>query len=168
MLGTKNFAKYTEVTDNFYVEWQMYKDLKFIGRFGYTQKQDSREDFYPGSHTRFAEWTGDRYFQRGSYYMKDGVTKTLKVDATLNYSKQWNKHLLFANLNWNMQQNSYDWHSMEAWGFLNNKVDHVAFAKQYAENGRPGGDEETTREVGVVGAVNYSYDNRYLQTCLIV
>lgn len=32
MLGTKNFAKYTEVTDNFYVEWQMYKDLKFIGR----------------------------------------------------------------------------------------------------------------------------------------
>lgn len=55
--------------------------------------------------------------------MKDGVTKTLKVDATLNYSKQWNKHLLFANLNWNMQQNSYEWHSMEAWGFLNNKVD---------------------------------------------
>ena len=45
---------------------------------------------------------------------------------------------------------------------MNNKVDHVAFAKQYAENGRPGGDEETTREVGVVGAVNYSYDNRYL------
>ena len=44
---------------------------------------------------------------------------------------------------------------MEAWGFLNNKVDHVAFAKQYAENGRPGGDEETTREVGVVGAVNF-------------
>ena len=55
--------------------------------------------------------------------MKDGVTKTLKVDATLNYSKQWDKHLLFANLNWNMQQNSYEWHSMEAWGFLNNKVD---------------------------------------------
>ena len=23
--------------------------------------------------------------------MKDGVTKTLKVDATLNYSKQWDK-----------------------------------------------------------------------------
>lgn len=40
----------------------MYKDLKFIGRFGYTQKQDSREDFYPGSHTRFAEWTGDPLF----------------------------------------------------------------------------------------------------------
>lgn len=39
MLGTKNFAKYTEVTDNFYVEWQMYKDLKFIGRFGYTQNR---------------------------------------------------------------------------------------------------------------------------------
>ena len=51
---------------------------------------------------------------------------------------------------------------MEAWGFLNDKVDHVAFAKQYAENGSPSGDETTTREIGLVGAINYSYDNRYL------
>ena len=161
-LGTKNFSKYTEITDNFYMEWQMYKDLKFIGRFGYTQKQDSREDFYPGNHTKFAEWTGDNYFKRGSYYIKDGTNKTLKIDATFNYSKQWDKHLLFANLNWNLQQDSYDYHGMEAWGFLNDKVDHVAFAKQYAENGSPSGDETTTREIGVVGAINYSYDNRYL------
>lgn len=161
-LGTKNFSKYTEVTDNFYVEWQMYKDLKFIGRFGYSQKQDSREDFYPGNHTKFADWTGDNYFKRGSYYIKDGTNKTLKIDATFNYSKQWDKHLLFANLNWNLQQDSYDYHGMEAWGFLNDKVDHVAFAKQYAENGVPTGDDATTREIGVVGAVNYSYDNKYL------
>ncbi len=161
-LGTKNFSKYTEVTDNFYVEWQMYGDLKFIGRFGYSQKQDSREDFYPGNHTKFADWTGDNYFKRGSYYIKDGTNKTLKIDATFNYSKQWDKHLLFANLNWNLQQDSYDYHGMEAWGFLNDKVDHVAFAKQYAENGVPTGDDATTREIGVVGAVNYSYDNRYL------
>ena len=161
-LGTKNFSKYTEITNNFYMEWQMYKDLKFIGRFGYTQKQDSREDFYPGNHTKFADWTGDNYFKRGSYYIKDGTNKTLKLDATFNYSKQWGGHLLFANLNWNLQQDSYDYHGMEAWGFLNDKVDHVAFAKQYAENGSPSGDETTTREIGVVGAVNYSYDNRYL------
>lgn len=161
-LGTKNFSKYTEVTDNFYVEWQMFSDLKFIGRFGYTQKQDSREDFYPGNHTKFADWTGDDYFKRGSYYIKDGTNKTLKIDATFNYSKQWDKHLLFANLNWNMQQDSYDYHGMEAWGFLNDKVDHIAFAKQYAENGTPTGDDATMREIGVVGAVNYSYDNRYL------
>lgn len=63
-LGTKNFSKYTEITNNFYMEWQMHKDLKFIGRFGYTQKQDSREDFYPGNHTKFADWTGDNYFKR--------------------------------------------------------------------------------------------------------
>ena len=161
-LGTKNFSKYTEITNNFYMEWQMHKDLKFIGRFGYTQKQASREDFYPGNHTKFADWTGDNYFKRGSYYIKDGTSKTLKLDATLNYSKQWDKHLLFANLNWNLQQDSYDYHGMEAWGFLNDKVDHVAFAKQYAENGSPSGDETTTREIGLVGAINYSYDNRYL------
>ena len=161
-LGTKNFSKYTEITNNFYMEWQMHKDLKFIGRFGYTQKQDSREDFYPGNHTKFADWTGDNYFKRGSYYIKDGTSKTFKLDATFNYSKQLDKHLLLANFNWKLKQDSYDYHGMEAWGFLNDKVDHVAFAKQYAENGSPSGDETTTREIGLVGAINYSYDNRYL------
>lgn len=161
-LGTKNFSEYTEITDNFYAEWQVYKDLKFIGRFGYTQKQDSREDFYPGNHTRYTTWTDDQYFKRGEYTITDGKRKTIKIDATFNYSKQWKEHLLFANASWNMQQDSYDDHQMQAWGFLNDKVDHIAFAKQYKENGRPSGDETTTREVGLIGAVNYSWNNRYL------
>ena len=51
---------------------------------------------------------------------------------------------------------------MTAWGFLNNHVDHITFARQYAENGRPSGSEYTTRSVGITGAVNYSYDDRYM------
>ena len=51
---------------------------------------------------------------------------------------------------------------MVAWGFLNNHVDYITFAKQYAEGGKPSGSESITRSLGVTGAVNYSYDERYL------
>ena len=51
---------------------------------------------------------------------------------------------------------------MTAWGFLNNHVDHVSFARQYAENGRPSGSEYTTRTVGLTAAVNYSFADKYM------
>ena len=161
-LGTKNFSEYTEVTNNFYAEWQVREYLKLIGRFGYTQNKDSREDFYPGNHSRFYDWVGDRYFKRGEYAITEGKNTALKADLTLNYNRQWNKHLLFANANWNLRQETSDSHGMQAWGFLNDKVDHVAFAKQYADNGKPSGSEARTREIGLIAAANYSYDDRYL------
>jgi hypothetical protein len=51
---------------------------------------------------------------------------------------------------------------MTAWGFLNNHVDYITFAKQYAEGGKPTGSESTTRSLGITAAANYSYDERYL------
>jgi TonB-linked SusC/RagA family outer membrane protein len=161
-IGTKNRSSYTEITDNFYAEWQAWKGLSVIGRFGYARKQETRDDFYPGNHTRFTTWEGERYFKRGEYTIVDGKSDAIKVDVSLNYSARWQKHLLFANANWALKQETSDRHGMQAWGFLNDKMGHVAFAKQYAENGRPSGDESNAREIALVGAVNYSYDNRYL------
>lgn len=64
-LGTKNYSKYTEYTENLYIEWRPFHDLRLTGRIGYTHQNNRREDFYPGDHTRFATWTGDNYFKRG-------------------------------------------------------------------------------------------------------
>lgn len=161
-IGTKNFSKYTEYTENFYIEWRPLEELKLTGRVGYTSNINKQEDFYPGDHTRFTSWTGDSYFQRGSYAIIDGETQTLSSDVTASYSKQLDKHMLLANVAWSLNSTSTDTHGMTAWGFLNNHVDHITFARQYAENGRPSGSEYTTNSVGVTGAVNYSYDERYL------
>lgn len=161
-IGTKNFSKYTEYTENFYIEWRPLDVLRFTGRLGYTYQSNKREDFYPGDHTRFVNWTGDNYFKRGSYYINDGENETVSADLTANYSGQFGKHMLLANAAWSMNSTSSDSHGMTAWGFLNNRVDHISFARQYAENGRPSGAEYTTRSLGVTGAVNYAYDDKYL------
>lgn len=161
-IGTKNQSKYTEYTENFYIEWRPLEALRFTGRIGYTYQTNKREDFYPGDHTSFSEWTGDNYYKRGSYSITDGESHTLSSDITANYNAQFGKNLLLANAAWSLSESTSDTHGMTAWGFLNNHVDHISFAKQYADNGRPSGSEGTTRQVGFTGALNYSYDDRYL------
>lgn len=161
-VGTKNFSKYASIIENFYVEWEVLENLRLIGRFGFTYTSDRREDFYPGDHTRYATWTGDAYFKRGSYAITDQESKSLSADVTANYSLRKANHLLFANAAWSLASNDADAHGMEAQGFLNNRVDHVTFAKQYLENGKPSGNESISREIGITGAINYSYDDRYL------
>lgn len=161
-IGTKNFSKYTEITENFYIEYRPITDIALTARIGYNHQNNKREDFYPGDHTRFNDWTGDRYFQRGSYYIANGETNSLSVDATGRYSHEWGRHQLLANVAYSMQTASSTTESMTAWGFLNNHVDYITFAKQYAEGGKPGGQESRTRSLGLTGAVNYAYDERYL------
>lgn len=161
-IGTKNFSKYTEVVENFYIEYRPTEDLRFTARLGYTHQNNKREDFYPGDHTRFHDWTGDRYFQRGSYYINNGESNNLSVDVTGHYSHTWGKHLLLTNAAYSLQSSNTNAEGMTAWGFLNNHVDYITFAKQYAEGGKPSGSESTTRSLGITGAANYSYDERYL------
>ena len=161
-IGTKNFSKYTEVVENFYIEYRPLTDLRFTARLGFTHQDNKREDFYPGDHSRFNDWTGDRYFQRGSYSITNGQTNSLNIDLTGNFSHTWDKHMLLANAAYSLQSANGTTEGMTAWGFLNNHVDYITFAKQYAEGGKPSGSETTTRSLGITGAANYSYDERYL------
>lgn len=161
-IGTKNFSKYTEIVENFYIEYRPTEDWRLTARVGYTYRSNRREDFYPGDHTRFTEWTGERYFQRGSYSITNGEANSLYVDVTGNYSHQWGRHQLLANGAYSLQSSDALSEGMTAWGFLNNHVDYITFAKQYAEGGKPSGSESRTRSLGLTAAVNYSYDERFL------
>jgi TonB-linked SusC/RagA family outer membrane protein len=161
-LGTKNFSKYTDITNNFQTEWSLTQSLKIIGRLGYTHKQSSREDFFPANHTRYAEYAQEDYFKRGDYTITDGVDGSIKTDITVNYSKMLGKHLFYFNGGWNLYETTSETHGLQAQGFLNDRVDNVNFAKQYLEGGRPIGSDAVTRETGLLSALNYSYDERYL------
>lgn len=161
-LETKNFTKYNEITENFYAEYQALPSLRLTARIGYTYNGNHGEVFLPGDHTSFATWTGDSYYKRGSYTMSDGENTSLSSDLYANWTKSVGKHVFFANGGLNIAQFSNQTHGMTAWGFLNNRVDFISFAKQYADNGVPSGSETTQREIGLISYGNYAYDNRFL------
>jgi TonB-linked SusC/RagA family outer membrane protein len=161
-LGTKNFSKYTDITNNFQTEWTISKALKAKGRFGYTRIQNSREDFYPANHTRYAEYAEADFFKRGDYTITDGKEGSIKADVSLDYNKMLGKHQFIFSGAWNLYETISDSHGFAAQGFLNDRVDNVNFAKQYLENSRPTGSDALSRETGLVSLLSYSYDERFL------
>ena len=161
-LNTKNFSKYTELTNNFYIEWNVLKNLKVTGRLGLTKRQAAREDFYPASHTRFLEYEDEDYFKRGSYYKNNEESHSISSDINLNYSFLKGAHQLFFNAGWSIREDESESVAFTAVGFPNDKMDFIGFANQFEDDSRPDGSESISREIGVLSAINYSYDDRYL------
>ncbi len=164
-IKTKDFSDYMQFTNNFYVEYRMTNDLKFIGRLGITRQESGSEIFHPASHTSFAGWEEDEELikRRGLYTYTDGSYLTYSADVSASYSKLFaDKHLLFANLAWSANETSSESMTMRAEGFPNDQLSSIGFARAYYKDSTPTGFKSTTRDVGVIGALNYSFDDRYL------
>ncbi|MBV4358917.1 SusC/RagA family TonB-linked outer membrane protein [Parasegetibacter sp. MAH-26] len=162
-LNIKLTNDYIDVTDNFYTEMTILPGLKTTLRAGVTATKNQADEFYPANYSKFDNYTGADFFRKGSYKRNEGDQVRFSGDLNINYSKVFrDKHFFFANLGGNMSQNSFEEVVYQAEGFPNDRMTDILFANQYAKyNSRPTGTEGTSRDVGVLSVVNYSYDNRF-------
>ena len=162
-LNTKLKNSYLDVTNNTYVEWTIVQGIKATARFGVSEKRIAADEFYPANHLKFRSYSGDDFFRKGSYKINNGHEKRLSGDFNAQLSKQLGeKHYVFANVGFNLAENSFEELYYEAEGFPNDKMNDMIFARQYAENQKPSGSESTIRDIGILAAANYSYDDRFL------
>jgi TonB-linked SusC/RagA family outer membrane protein len=159
-LNTIDESTYTNITNDFYMEWQILESLKATGRFGIVRKTTTRDIFKPANHTDFINVTDE--FRRGSYYKSNGTYTDISADLGLQWSKEIKKHLFFVNGQLSMSDNKYNTAGMTAEGFPNDFMDDITFAAQYAKNSKPTGTEGISRSCGGLLSLNYSYDERYL------
>lgn len=161
-IGTKDFSKYTGLNNNFYIEWQALKSLKLIGRLGLSKTISKREAFYPASHTKFLNYGEDKFFEKGEYTMGDSESSSYSADITANYSLLVNKHQIYLNAGYSMKQERSQSTTFQVIGFPNERTGFITSGLGFAENYRPTGGESISRELGLLTALNYSYDDRYL------
>ena len=163
-LNSKDESNYTLITENFYGEWNIIDNLRLTGRFGYSQNLSGTDVFIPASHTQYASisTSSDEYLLRGEYTQTNSKSVSISADAGLSYSIKKNKNLLYTNLLYNIEQSVSESVGMTVVGFPSDKMDYISFGSQFAEGSSASGSESTVRSVGVIGSVNYSYDNRYL------
>ena len=64
-------------------------------------------------------------------------------------------------LNVDLTQKKYRNYNFVVEGFVEETLDFLSAALQYQENGKPTGSENITRRMGIVGNLNYSFDDRY-------
>lgn len=162
-INTANLSKYTDITNNFYAEWNILTNLKLTGRLGLTKKTTSLDNFRPASHTDFINFSAEDMYKKGRYYKENGDHFNMNGDLGVSYSIQMDKHLLFFNGQVNFTNYTYNASAMQAEGFPNENMDHIIFGVQYdTETTKPTGYEGISRSVGGIASVNYSYDDRYL------
>lgn len=162
-LNTKDFTRYTQIINNFYAEWFVTQGLKLTGRISVTRKEEGEEQFFPASHTMFINYTTDDLVKRkGNYTLVDGYNNNTFADINASYSKTLGKHAFFTNGGWSISNADIRRTGITAEGFPNDYLDDISFARQYLQNSRPAGTESTTRDIGILSLLNYSYDDRFL------
>lgn len=161
-LPRKDSSEYTEITNNFSVEWYILPELFLRGQFSYT-KQTSRSDlYYPASDTMFDTYTGEDYKRKGQYTYGTGDSQSYEGRFTLNYSKTFRDvHQLFAGLGITVNESSAENYSIVGEGISVDNMDFLGMANQYEQDGRPYGTESISRGFGALFNLNYTYDRRY-------
>lgn len=156
-------TSYFNFTNNFYLEWTMLPGLKATTRVGIDVKNSDADEFYPASHTLFDTYISDIDLQRkGSYQVNNGKSQTLSGDLNVNYSKEINDHVFFANAGLNISEYNFNEIVNRAEGFSSDRMNTILFARGYQLDGKPTGAAAITRELGFLGAFSYMYDNRFL------
>lgn len=162
-LNTKSQTNYTEFINNFNVNWKISSVLRAEGSLSYSRNENGSDVFYPGSHTMFNEYDANGWGDRKGRYTKgDGFSQMVNSNIGINLNKKFGKHFVFSNLTWTLNTRRNSLTTVDAEGFGNDNMDNISFASKYLLNGKPSGSDNTVREIGVVGMVNYSFDDRYL------
>ena len=138
-LNTKETSDYTNITNNFSIEWKPVQEFTLRGTFGiYTQTNNS-DKYLPPEHTAFADYADDDYFRRGTYDYTTSRSSRYNFSLTANYSKVFaEKHMIYAGLNMDLEDQKSQRYSFSVEGFPSGALDFLAVAMQYKENGKPG------------------------------
>ena len=140
-LNTVDEEKYNDVTNNFGVDWTIIEGLRLKGSFSFTHQNTYVDNFKPARHTDFADYSDEDFDRRGAYVGSRGENFSYDASAVLTYFWQLDKHVVNANLGWNLQENVTREFTVKTEGFPNENLDYISFATQYEKDGAPSGDE---------------------------
>jgi len=162
-LNGKDEDKYTLITNNFSIEWNVNHDLRLRAQLGLQKRTSTSDNFVPADHTSFgSNADSDSFFRKGRYTYGTGEDIHIDANVTLSYSKMFfEKHQVYAGFDYSIAQQKSHSYKFVVEGFPDKELDFIGNALQYEKNGIPSGTEELSRRVGFTGNVNYIYDNRY-------
>jgi hypothetical protein len=162
-INTKDISDYTDVTNNFQLDWRINSTLRAMTRLGITKRTSSSDVFLPATHTNFITYTTpELVFRKGSYTKGYGNAFSYTGNFTLNYTKNIGKNSINGNAGWEVNERKDNAVSFVVEGFPNENISEAYQALQYMKDSRPSGTESTIRDAGGYVALNYSYDDKYL------
>ncbi len=163
-LKVADYSRYTDITNNFNLDWRILSGLRAVGSFSVTKQLNESDQFFPAEHTMFttSEFSGDNASRKGRYTKGNGSIDFYSGRMILNYSKNIGLHYFAVNGGGDFSSNKTVSLSNVMEGFPNARLDFMSLGLQYLLNSRPIGAESTIRDMSGIVSGNYSYDDRFL------
>lgn len=160
-LNTFNKTAYTNINENFQVEYRPVNHLTLNGGFSITSNQSTGDDFKPASHSKFSQ-SGLEFARRGSYTYSTGKAFSYIGRFSANYYNLFaGVHGVTVGVSSELTETRATNYVITAEGFPDETVDFFGRALQYQQGAGPTGSESKSRRLGMVGTANYVYDDRY-------
>ena len=161
-LNTYNKSKYTEIVNNFSIEWNIVDELRLRGQLGVSKMFNTSDSFYPSDHTMFDDYSISETSKKGQYNYSSGESLALDGNVTLSWSKTLaDKHTVYVGADASVSNRNGHSYLFSAVGFPNDNLDFIGSSLGYPSGSKPVSDETASRTVGFTANANYSYDNRY-------
>ncbi len=159
-VGNTDETKYTDINNNFAIEWKLYPSLLFKANVSYTHNSSENEWFR--SPQSYVYW-GNQYDidEKGEYSFTRKTTERYYGNASFNFMKDFNKHFINVSLAFNISEDTYRSLGFQAQGFAAKKYADPAYSSGYGDGNLPVSLEGRNRLIGVLGLIGYTYKDRY-------
>ncbi len=167
-VGNKDESKYTDISNNFQMDWTILPSLRWRNNFTYNYKSTKREQFVsPKSIEYTLADVNPNVISiptelRGAYRSVTTEYENFNINSVLTFTKDFNGHFVNASLGFNASQTDTRTDGYAAQGFSTAKYPDPSFAAMYELLGVPIAEEGKSRLMGLLTGINYSYNNRYL------
>ncbi len=159
-ISTTDETSYSRMSDLIGINWMIGHGFQLNGRFGISKESDEENFFLPPSHTAFAHFTPNQFFNRGKYQQTTSEFISMEGTLNLHYNKKIDLHQFYASSGVTGLETRSKSTGIEVVGFVTDKLSDLAFGSAYSTQ-RPATGIIETRLVSGYGNFTYSFDNRY-------
>lgn len=161
LLPNNSHEKYTQLRDNFQLQWWATPQLMLKGNIAIT-KQINRNEAYLSPES--VEFEGKiNAEEKGSYTISNGNDIDIEGNFTINYNNNlFDKLSISIGLGTELLTSKSTLDGYIATGFLNDKLTYPSYALQYQKNSKPNGSFDKSKSIGFMGNINMNWNNRYI------
>lgn len=161
LLPNKSYNKYTQVRDNFQVQWWATSHLMLKGNIAVTKQLNRSENYLSPESVSFQGITDAA--QKGSYTISNGTDVDIEGNLTANYNTSlFDKLAVSVGVGSELISTRSESDGYTATGFLNDKLIYPSYAIQFKKGSTPSGSLDRAKSIGFFGNANLNWDNRYI------
>lgn len=161
LLPNKSFNKYTQIRDNFQIQWWATSHLMFKGNIAITKQLNRSENYLSPESVNFEGVTDAA--RKGSYTVNNGTDIDVEGNLTANYNTNlFDKLAVSVGVGSELITTRSESDGYTATGFLNDKLIYPSYALQFKQGSTPSGSLDRAKSIGFFGNANFNWDNRYI------